>query len=184
MWTRQSCRLAAAASASVSSGERVVPPARVCVFSRTSRAAGARGSMSSTASGSIRPSAAQTAAGSSRATSTSPIASDVRTWEADSSTTWSPGWQNVSSATRLAIPHVGTHTRRGLAEQRGHAPAELVHRGVLADRGPPELGPSHRVPHLVVGTEQRSERRSIIGGAGVGPSARRCARRRRRRSSR
>ena len=183
-WTRQSCRLAAAASASVSSADSVVPPARVCVFSRTSRAARRSRIVSSTASGSIRPSAAQTAAGSSRATSTIPIASDVRTWEAASSTTRSPGSQNVSSATRFAIPHVGTHTAAGLPSSS----ATRSQSSFTEASSPTVAQPSSALriaSHIsLVGTEQRSERRSITSGAGAGPAARRCARRRRRRRSR
>ena len=52
MCTRQSCRFAAAARASVSSGESAVPPARVCVFSRISSAAWWRATSSSTSAGS------------------------------------------------------------------------------------------------------------------------------------
>ena len=49
---------------------------------------------------------------------------------------------------QVGHPARGHPHRRGLAEQLGHAPAELVHRGVLADGRPPELGPPHRLPHL------------------------------------
>ena len=43
-----------------------------------------------------------------------PIASEVRTCEAASSTTCSPGLQNVSIAARFAIPHVGTQVAAAL----------------------------------------------------------------------
>ena len=49
---------------------------------------------------------------------------------------------------QVGHPARGHPHRRGLAEQLRHAPAELVHRGVLADGRPPELGPPHRLPHL------------------------------------
>ena len=94
----------------------------------------------------MRPSAAHSERGSSRAISTIPFASDVSTCEADSSTTRSPGSQKVSIATRFAIPHVGTQSRRRLSEQRRDPFAQRVHGGVLAERSPSRAPPPASPP--------------------------------------
>ena len=71
----------------------------------------------------------------------------------------------------------------GLAEQLRHPCAELVDRGVLADRRPAELGGAHRLPHLR--GRNRAQVRAEVDhhvkpAAGAAPAARPCARHRRR----
>ena len=162
MCTRQSWRFAAAASSAVSSTESVVPPARVWVFSRMSRAARLSATTSSTAAGSMRPSAAQSGDGSSRAISVIPIDSDERTCDAASSTTFSPGAQNVSIATRFPIPSVGSQSAAGFPSS-----AATRSQSVLTDASSPTSAQpssaSRIASHIAsVGTEQTSERRSIM----------------------
>ena len=176
--TRQPCRVAAAASASVRPAERTVPPARVCVFSSTSSAARLSPISCSTACGSGRPPGASTGLGSSRAISAIAMPSDERTCDEVSSTTRSPGSQNVSRATRFAIPHVGAQIAAGLP--RSAAPRSQRR---LSETSSPNLGqPSSArriASHIAsVGTAQRSERRSITPGAGAAPASLPCARRR------
>ena len=170
-WTRQPCRCAAAASSAVSSGERTVPPARVCVFSSDQQRGVARRRAPRPPpgrAGRLRPRAAH---GSRPAISSIPIASEVRTCEEASSTTCSPGRAERQQRGEVRHPAASAPRRGGLAEQARPRARELVDGGVLAERRPAELGPPHRVPHLLRrdASRDRSGGRSSATAAGAGP---------------
>ena len=160
------------------------PPACACSRAR----AGSRrrdATSSSTSAGSMRPSSAHTGAGCSRAISVIPIASEVRTCDADFEHDVVARLAEREERGEVRHP-AGRHPdRRRLAEQLRDAVAELVHRGVLAHGRPAELGLPHRLPHLLgrdraeIGAEVDHRRYEQCR-----PGARRCARRRRRRRRR
>ena len=110
----------------------------------------------------MRPSAAHSGAGSSRAISVIPIDSDESTCDAASSTTFSPGAQNVSIATRFPIPSVGSQSAAGFPSSA----ATRSQRVLTEVSSPTSAQPSSAAPiasHIAsVGTEQTSERRSIM----------------------
>ena len=95
-----------------------------------------------------------------------------------------PGPQNVSIAARFAIPHVGIQVAAGLPSS-----AATRSQSSFTDASSPTVAQPSSARRIAshissVGTEQRSERRSIIGAANVGPAGHPCARRRRPRLSR
>ena len=182
-WTRRRGAWPRRASAAVSSGDSTVPPARVCVFSSTSISAPVSTIASSTSAGSSRPSSAQSDHGSRPAISSIPIASEVRTCEEASRTTCSPRRERQQ---RDEVGHpAGRHPGRGrLAEQRGHPLASTLTEASSPNVAQPSSALRIASHISSVGTEQRSERRSIIGAAGDARVARPCARRRRRRGRR
>ena len=98
------------------------------------------------------------------------MASEVRTCELDSSTTASPRSQNVRSATRFAIPHVGTQRPAGLPSSS----ATRSQSSFTEASSPKVAQPSSAAriaSHIsAVGTVHRSERRSIIVGADAVPA--------------
>ena len=164
---------------------------RVRVLEDQQRWHGARSTSSSTATGSIRPSGAQTGARLEPRDLDDPHRlgrEDVRGgFEHDAVA----GLAEREHGRQVRHPAGGHPDRRRLAEQLRHALAELVHRGVLADRRPAELGLPHRLPHLARSgpSRDRSGGRSRTRGhvkpaTGADPAGRRCARRRRRRRRR